>query len=363
MMLWKEKARFIITSGGVGVTVMLMLFLFGIYEGAKIGAMSYVINSPAEIWMCQNNSTNLLRSSSFFHSSIGNQLMQAKEVDQVGGLLRVLTTARIKEKLVTVFLFGFDPGSGLGAPPKMIRGTSKISRGEIILDMAFAAKNNLEVDALLMVQGYEFKVVGISEGTNMIAAQFAFTTLEDSQVLLGLSDIVSFYMLTTDGTKDVDALIESFSREFPSFAFFNRREFADNNLDEMTTGILPVLWTIAVFGSIIGIAVITLMLYGSVIERREDYALLKSIGASHKFLLLLVLKQSLIGALTGFAFGLMLDLVFAPVIVRVVPEILLTFTWRAGASVFIASLFMGTAGALAPVQKLTRIYPAEVFRA
>ena len=47
------------------------------------------------------------------------------------------------------------------------------------------------------------------------------------------------------------------------------------------------LTVIAFFGGILGMAIITLMLYSSVIEKRENFALLKAIGASHKYLIFL----------------------------------------------------------------------------
>jgi putative ABC transport system permease protein len=231
------------------------------------------------------------------------------------------------------------------------------------LDKAFAAKQKLAIGDSLWVQGRNFRVAGISEGTNAIVAQFAFTTLEDAQNLLGLPDIISFYLLTADRNTNGYVLIDSLKRRFSSFSIFSKREFMDNNLQEMQTGILPVLLTIALFGAIIGAAVITLMLYSSVLERREDYALLKAIGAGERFLAFLVIKQSLLGTIAGFLSGLLLNVIVAPLLVKLVPEITLLFTWKAVTAVFAVSLLIGLLGSLAPVHKLSRIYPAEVFRA
>jgi putative ABC transport system permease protein len=362
-MIWKEKARFLITVVGVGFSVMLMMFLSGVYEGVKKGATSYVSNSPTEIWICQSNSTNLLRSSSFLNSSLQYEIQRVDGIDEVTAVLRVLATTKINDKLVTLFVFGFDPKSNLGIPMTLVQGTSAIGSGEIILDKAFAAKHNLTPGDTLQIQGKNFRLSGICEGTNAIVAQFAFTTLEDAQRLLGLPDIVSFFLLTTDGKKNREVIMDSLRQRFPMLAVFSKEEFIQNNLEEMATGVLPILGTITLFGVIIGTAVITLMLYGSVLERREEYALLKAIGASQKFLVWLVLRQSLLLATVGFAFGLLLDWIAAPVLIKFVPEITLFFTWRAAATVFVLSLSIGTLGAWAPINKLSRIYPAEVFRA
>jgi len=362
-MILKEKARFLITVGGVGCTVLLMLFLFGIYEGVKNGATSYVSNSSANIWICQKNSTNLLRSSSFLPSSIESELSQVSGVDTVTGILRVLATAKISGKSVTLFVFGFDPRCRLGSPSALKQGSAALQSGEIILDRAFAAKHHLAVGHSLQIQDRTFRVSGISEGSNAIVAQFAFTTLKDAQQLLGLPDIVSFFLLKVNEQRDSRALVESLRGQFPSLSVFSKQEFAENNLEEMETGVLPVLWTIALFSAIVGVSVITLLLYGSVLEKREDYALLKAVGASQGYLIALVLQQSLFGTLMAFAFGLALSSACAPLVITLVPEISLLFTWRAAVAVLAASLLIGALGSWGPIHKLRRIYPAEVFRA
>ncbi|MGD0338509.1 MAG: FtsX-like permease family protein [Bacteroidota bacterium] len=362
-MIRKDKARFIITAAGVSVTVMLVLFLFGMYEGVKVGSTSYVLKTPAEIWICQKNSTNLLRSSSFLSSSLQDHIQSVDGVGEVSGIIRVIATARIHDKAVTLFIFGFDTRSTLGPPPTMIQGTSSIGTGEIILDEAFAMKHHLAPGDNISVQDRYFRVSGISRGTNAIVAQFAFMGLEDAQHLLGFPGIVSFYLLTTNGKKETRVVIDSLKRRFSELAVFEKQEFVQNNLEEMETGILPVLWTIAILGMIVGIAVITLMLYGSVLEKREDYALLKALGANQNFLVSLVLRQALLGAATGFVCGVAGDFILAPFLMKLVPEISLSFTVRAVAVVFASSLFIGAIGSWAPIHKLASVYPAEVFRA
>jgi putative ABC transport system permease protein len=340
-----------------------MLFLIGVYEGVKNGSTKYVLTTPAEIWVCQKNSTNLLRSSSFMRSSIGTEIQRVKGVGKVAGILRIIATAQINKKTVTLFIFGFDPKSSIGAPSTLIRGTSAIGPGAIILDKAFAAKQKLTVGDSLHIQGRNFRVSGISSGTNALVAQFAFTTLEDAQRLIGFPGIISFYLVNTDGTIDDHTLVDSLEKQFPNLAIFNKHEFVQNNRAEMETGVLPLLWTIVIFGTLVGTVIITLMLYGSILERREEYALLKAIGASHKFLVLLVIKQSLLGSLIGFICGFLLNMILTPLLIKMVPEISLMFTWQAFSIIFLISIAMGVIGSWAPLRKLARIYPAEVFRA
>lgn len=358
----REKARFLITVGGVGFTVILMLFQLGIYQGVKKGAAGYVQGCSGQVWICEKNSNNLIRSSSFLSTSHAEKIAQIPGVGEVTGILRVLTTAEVNGKSVTLFLFGFDPESQLAVPAPLLRGTSRIGAGEIIVDKAFAAKHRLKLGDVLQIKGRDIRLAGICEGTNTVVIQFVFTSIEEARQLLGFPNVVSFYLLNGDDKTAPDKLFETVKRSLPGLAVFGKEKFIQNNKDEMESGVLPVFWIIALFGGILGVAIITLMLYGSVLEKRESFALLKAIGASQRFLVFLVLRQSILGALTGFLAGLLSYWFLTPLITKFVPEITLGLTWSALLTVLAATLFIGTIGSLMPVHKLGRIFPMEVFR-
>jgi len=341
----------------------LILFLFGIYNGVKKGATSYVQNNETDIWICQKNSTNLLRSSSFLSANIKKEIADIKGILKTSVVLRVLTTAEINSKKTTMFIFGYKPESKLGLPPYMEQGNSNIKKGEIIIDKAFASKHNFSIGDSLSILERNFKIVGISNETNAIVAQFAFTTLNDAQRLLGFPNVCSFYLINTDPKENTNIIISELKKHFPNYAIFDRQQFTDNNLDELKAGILPVLWTIAILGTFTGIALITLMLYSSVLEKKEDYALLKALGSSQRYINLLVIKQSILGAIFGFTLGLSINTFLSPLISKLVPEITILLTNTSIISVLIISIFICCSGALIPIQKLAKIYPGEVFRA
>ncbi|NOY77553.1 MAG: FtsX-like permease family protein [Calditrichaeota bacterium] len=359
----KQWRRFFITSLGVGLTVMLMLFLMSLYQGVKRGATSYVANCPADIWICQKNSTNILRSSSFLSVSLGEKIKETRGVSQVTGILRLLATADLNNTPVTFFLLGIDPQSSLAKPRTLVKGSADLHSQEIIVDQTLAAKFNLHLNDSLNVQGTNFRIIGITKATNAVIAQFCFTTVHDARKILGFSGFVSFFLIGSDKHVPLGKVIKNLKNKFPDLAFFSKKQFVANNINELKTGLLPVLLTVAFLGIIIGAAIILLMLYSSVLEKREDYAVLKAIGASHGFLARFVFKQSLLIALVGSLAGLFLYLAGAPVIVYFVPSVALHFTWQEAITVAGVALVMAGAGVWVPIHQLSKIYPTEVFRA
>ncbi len=360
-MLMSERSRLAITVSAVAIMVMQMLFLGGIYQGVKLGAIGYVAHSPADLWVCQNNSRNLLRSTSFIRQITLNDISRLKGVERAEGILKVIATARIHGKEETMFVFGLPPEASLSSPP-MVTGTSVPGEGEIVLDRSFARKYSLTVGDSITLQHDSYRVSGISRETNATVTQYSFVSLMDAQQLLGFAGIVSFIPIRVDPHADAQALADTIRTRYPALSVFDRATFMENTLREMQAGVLPLFWTILVLGVLSGILVITLMFYQSVLEMRTDYALMMAIGARSSFLTSLVLKQTLAVTLVGFLGGALLDLFLAPVLENLVPALNIVSRWEDVLFVLAASLGVGSAGSVFPIRKLRGIYPAEVFR-
>ena len=360
-MLSSDRMRFAITLAGVGVAVALMLFLAAVYQGVRTESNGYVEGRPVDVWIAKGNATNLVRSSSFLSTARWDGLRGEDGVAALHPLLRLITTLTVNGKVFTAFVCGVDPGAA-ATHPAIVEGPGTLRKGEIIVDRALARRAGLRVGDPLLVQGRPYRVSGISSGTNVIISQFTFVALDDAQELLGLPHIVSFLLVTGRPGVTPQALAATLRRAAPELNVFTADEFIANNLDELRTGLLPILATIAVFGAVIGAAVVTLLLYGAILERREDYAVLKAIGASATYIRLLVLRQSIATVAYGFAVGLLLYAASQPVIASLVPIFVTALTPLSAAAIGGAVVVMGMIGALIPLARLERIHPAEAFR-
>jgi putative ABC transport system permease protein len=361
-MIRSEKVKFLFTISGTGTVLMLILFLLGVYEGIKLGSTSYIRSSGSDIWVCQKNSTNLLRSSSFLLSSLEHDMRMINGIKEIQGIIRIITTAELNNKPVTLFLFGFNPESKLGKP-YVIKGTTDINDSEIIIDQSFSRKYKLSLNDTILVQHKSFVIAGISSKTNATVAQFSFTTISSARNMLGFGNVSSFFLLTSDEYTDNSRTIEEIRTAFPSLAVYGQEQFISNNIDEMENGVLPVIWTISVLGLITGGIIISLMLVSSILERREDYALLKALGMLPGKITMLVLLQSFIISITGFTAAVLLYTALSPMISSLVPELSSELTLQNMILLFSGTLFTGGAASLISIQKLSNIYPAEVFRA
>lgn len=360
--IWKDRARFLVTTAGVGFAGVLALFLFAVYQGVKAESNGYVADRPTDVWVAQANATNLIKSNSLIPADRVDALRDVPGVASVAPLLRTIATVRLPEETLSMFVLGIDPEAD-ATVPAVVEGSGRPGPGGIVLDRAFAAKHGFSVGDTIRLQDRSFRVAGLSTGTNALLAQFSFVTMEEARRVAGLPTFVSFWLVEAAPGVSGDALAARIRRAVPSLNAIPSAEFSDNNLREIRTGVLPILWIVAVLGAVTGGAVLTLLLYGGILERRSDYALLKALGAGQRFVDGVVLGQSLLTVASGALFALLGYAAVTPVLVRLVPELALDLTLPIAGAVLTAMVLLGVVGAWLPIRKLRGIYPGEVFRA
>ena len=201
-LLLRNRGGLIVTVAGVAATVSLLLFLFAVHAGVKDGSTRYVRTAGVDLWIAQKGSDNILKSSSFLPASLANRVAGVDGVESASPLIRVISKADIGGRMSsTLFLFGFDPATRLGAPATIVAGTNLLQPGEIVLDESFARKYALALGDALHIQGRRFRVAGLSRGTNALVSQFGFVRLEDGASILGLEDTASFVVARVTGDR------------------------------------------------------------------------------------------------------------------------------------------------------------------
>jgi putative ABC transport system permease protein len=362
-LLFRNRGGLIVTVAGVAATISLLLFLFAVHDGVRDGSTRYVSTAGVDIWVSQKNSDNILKSSSFLSADLALAVGEIEGVALASPLTRVITKADVNgRRSSTLFILAFDPETNLGAPATVSAGSARLDRGEIVLDRSFVKKYELGVGSTLEIQGRAFTVKGISEGTNALVSQFGFTRRDDAAAILGLENTASFILVTVRDPDETAAVGERIRRQFPDLAVHEAADFIRFHHEEMQSGVLPVFAAAAVFGAFVCALIVALMLYNSVLARREDYATLKALGASQRWLVRIIVTQALIVTALGCAGGAAILAAVTPLLAHVVPALSLRYEPQL-LLVLPAALLVGAVAALAPVGLLKRIYPGEVFRA
>ena len=360
--LLDRPLRFVLTVIGVALCIVLMLFLLSVYRGVADGSVEYVRVSDADLWVMQRHATNILRCTSLLTMRHGEAIRSAAGVDSVAPILFILATVQIKGQPATLYITGYDRATGRGGPPALVQGEAPAGPGEIVIDRSFAAKHGVRVGDRLPVKDDTLTVVGLSAGTNMFVIQYAFVTLEQAQAIAGYPNMVSCFQVRTAAGADPGTVRRDIEQAMPDIAVYDRETFLANNVREMESGFLPLLYVVALISAVVLTAILSLILSVNVLERRNDFAIMKALGAPGGFIPGLVVRQALIISGTGMVVAL---LSFFPLIRAVehwAPEVSTVITPGQLALVALATVVIGLISSIIPNQTLRHVYPLEVFK-
>jgi putative ABC transport system permease protein len=360
--LLNQYLRFIITVFGIALCVILMLFILSVYKGSADGAVQYIRSSNTDIWVLQNNATNILRNTSLLSSSYGQTLTGIEGIRSASPVLFMLASVKTREHPASIYLAGYDLQSEKGGPPSITMGRNISNDNEIVLDHSFAAKYKIRTGDQVFIKNDTLIVAGLSSGTNMFVLQYAFITLGKAKELFGFSGFVSAYLINTYPGIENKEVINNIKEKIPNSAVFDNSSFLENNNYEVKSGILPLLFIVALIGGIVLTAILSLILTVYVLEQRKDYAIMKALGASAGFIPGMIVKQSLILAGCGMIMALVLFFPLCNLVEKISPEISAVSSFLQVVLVTIGLAVISLISSLIPGLKLRNIYPLEVFQ-
>jgi len=360
--LRSQPLRLALTIGGVGLCIVLMFFLLAVYRGVAEGSVEYVRRNKADLWILQRNVTNILRGSSLVSLSCRQTILGVPGVESASPVLLLLTTIKKEGRSRTVFLTGFEPSTGMGGPPRIAEGRTVGADNEIVLDRAFARKFKFRVGESVDLLGYSLKVVGISTGTNAFVIQYAFVTLASAQKVIGFPSIVSGFMISVKDKTRLGSIAGKIQEAFPGLAVYDQATFLENNIQEMKSGFLPLLYTVAAIGAVVLTAILSLLLSVNILERRKDFAILKTLGSPKRFLRRIVILQALLISSAASLVGIVFFFPLVSLIERLSPEISTKSSLGQILAVVVGVACLSLISSSISIQKLRKIYLLEVFR-
>jgi putative ABC transport system permease protein len=359
-------ARASLAGSGVAAAALLALALLAAYRGATSGVAAYVGQVGFDLWVAPRGIDNLVRSAGQLPAGAEEAVRAIDGVAEVGPILRSFAAVEGgpagDRRRLTLLAIGYRGPSGLGGPPFLVAGRAPASPDEIALDRAAAHRLGVGPGATVDVAGDRARVVGLTRGTNLLATQFAFVDHQAADDALGAMGRPSFLVVRLAPGAPVESVKKSIEERVPRSAAFSRDEFVDNNVREISAGVLPVLALVTGLGFAVAVALVALLAQGLADDRRRDVAVLLALGASARAVGLGVLAHVEKVVFLGAAAGAAAAWVTSTVLDLLAPTVELSFR---ATDPIVAPLAFGAAAALAalgPVLRLARIDPVEAFR-
>jgi putative ABC transport system permease protein len=265
-----------------------------------------------------------------------------------------------------IFMIGSDPrGDGL-APWNVIKGKAQSLAipGAVAIDrFYFDRLETTRVGDYAEIGDQKVQVLAITNGIrSFTTTPYVFSSIDRARAYTGTAvNKASYFLVRVTPGANVVQVRDRLRTQMPDTEVLTTAEFRERsaNFWLFGTGAGAALFAGAVLGLIVGTVIVAQTLYSSTKDHLNEFATLRAIGSSGRYIHKVIIFQALLSALIGFCLaatiGWIVVLATADTALPVVITPLMT------AALLLLTVLMCVVSAIAAIMKVTRIDPAMVF--
>jgi len=359
--LAQDRLRLGLSVLGVGLAVMLILFLLGLRAGVFKGARAYLENSPGSVVvMPAGVKSTMTVSGKFIPPGVANGVRQVDGVARVTPVLRTSAIPDLHGNKEYIILVGYDPIFG-GGPWKLAAGREPMADSEVVLDRTLASRHGFGIGDTFAISGRQLKVVGLSSGTNSWVGTYVFARKTAVESLALAPNAANLLLVTPVSGVTPGGLVARL-QSLPGVNASTKSEVIANDEAVLAGVFNQVLTLMVVVAFIVGALVVGMVIYTATIERQREYGVLKAVGARNGVLYGIVLFQAIIAAGFGVLLGVAFAFAMGQLVMGLRPQFLVSIELSAIEATIGAGFIMALLGSLVPARSIAGLAPADVFR-
>jgi putative ABC transport system permease protein len=195
----------------------------------------------------------------------------------------------------------------LGGPFQYLRGGPFRGPDDVLVDDFIARQRHVKVGDTMEILNHKFQVSGVVE--NGRGAR-KFVPMQTLQELIGADGKASVFYLKLDDSANTDAVVEAVKKQpgMENYSVRSMRDYLSMMTPSNLPGFRPFIGVVIGVSVIIGFLVIFQAIYTAVMERTREIGILKSLGASKFYIVNVVLRETLLLAVSGIILGVLVSL-------------------------------------------------------
>ena len=358
--LFQDRRRAALAVGGVAASLLLVLMLQGIFDGAMQQVTAYLRSSPADVIVSQKDVRTM-------HMSVSAlDVDTPATVERVDGVawaeaIRYTTTflAAGDGNQQLSYVIGYDPTTGRGGPRRLSSGRAP-GTGEIIVEQVAADRLGLRIGDHVTVFGDRFLVSGVFNGGTTIANSIAFITTDDFAARRGSS--VAYVLVGAQPGVDPTELAHRVALALPGDTVQTRDQFAHEEaalVKDMSADLMQIM---SIIGLLIALAVIGLTLFTLTLAKLREHAIVKALGGRTRRLAAVILQQAAWSVGLAVLTATVVAIGLGGIVEQVNPAITIAIEPGSVERVAVAALLVGAIGAIIPLRRVAAVDPASAFR-
>jgi len=304
------------TTAGAVLGVVAIVFLVGQQLAVLFGLFTYmsvlVDHSGADIWVLTKD-VDEVNSSGSLPVRFVDRIAGLREVEWVEPLILGGGSFRSREgKYQPVQMVGLRR-------PRLENGPWRFDDGsiDVLLDYEGATVDSLDLKILgypalhefYEISGRRIRISALTKNIRGFGATIIFTNIEKAREVSGLPPgRCSHIILKVRPEYGLEAVAGAIRTLLPTTTVLTSQRLSTSTrlFYMLNTGIGSSFGFSLIIAALVGIVIITLTMYTSVLNHRRDYAVLQALGARKRDILIVVFWQAFIVGLIGIFVGFLL---------------------------------------------------------
>ena len=353
--LMHRPLRTLIGAMGIAVEVALVVIIVGLTSGLLTETAKRIEGIGADIMLQPSNASYLLAlGGAPMPIKIGEKLAEMKYVQSVAPVLFQFNTSGVE------IVYGIDPESfrAVSGGFVFLQGHDLEGSDDILVDDIAAKVKKIQAGETYRIFEHDWHVAGIVEHGKGSRLFVPLTTLQE---LVGARDKASVFFLKCTRPEHTEDVMEKMHHDFSGYTVRPLKDLMSMYTSTNIPGLQSFINAMILLAVTIGLLVIFLTMYTTVIERTKDIGVLKSLGANHWFVIRALLSESAALCVLGIGAGIGLSYLVRAGFIWKFPTltILITSGWvlRAAGIALLGALF----GASYPAWLASRKDPVEAL--
>jgi putative ABC transport system permease protein len=361
-----DRLRLIATVIGIVFSIVLVTVQMGLYVSFERMVTVMIDHADADLWIVPRG-TKCFEDPSMLDD---RERFRALAVDGVATAVPlVIGFAQWRTPSggnTPIFMIGSDPrGDGL-APWNVIEGKAQSLAipGAVAIDrFYFDRLETTRVGDYAEIGDQKVQVLAITNGIrSFTTTPYVFSSIDRARAYTGTAvNKASYFLVRVTPGANVVQVRDRLRTQMPDTEVLTTAEFRARSADFWLfgTGAGAALFAGAVLGLIVGTVIVAQTLYSSTKDHLNEFATLRAIGSSGRYIHKVIIFQALLSALIGFCLaatiGWIVVLATADTALPVVITPLMT------AALLLLTVLMCVVSAIAAITQVMRIDPTMAF--
>src|SRR5689334_18889843 len=297
--LLHRPMRTLIGAMGVAVEVALVILIVGLTSGLLTETAKRIEGIGADIMLQPPAASIIINfSGSPMPTKVGEKVGELKYVQAVAPALLQFNSSGAVETIWGIDRDSFNAVSGGFV---FIAGHDVEGPDDLLVDDWAAKAKNLKVGDTYNVLNHDWHIAGIVEhgkGARL------FVPLATLQELSAARDKASIFLVKCTRPEHTEDVMEDMRHLLPNYTVRPLKDYFSLMTSTNIPGLESFINAMILLAVTIGLLVIFLTMYTTVIERTRDIGVLKSLGANRWFVVRALLSESAVLCLLGIGAGI-----------------------------------------------------------